>query len=244
MKKTLNILTLVLFSLPIFSCDNGVSDIESLQPLQDSTTIMSSSSNVDRSISKTLASQIISSLDFNKNGSIDISEAPIRVEGLKDILLNYSETDKGFTPLKPLTVKKVLDTFLQTKGSTLVISNGKVSEKNKSKLVSNLTGFLLKDTSTSNGKLVSCYSSDMGYTTRKKFFTFSNLDSSLVSNKILGQFELESGKDSSYGYLAIHRDYLKVGENKSRFEFYDHSDFDTNLSKESTQKFTDPVISF
>lgn len=242
MKKIISLLTLGLCSAIIFSCDN-VSNTDELQPIQDETTTLSNkNTNSDRTISKDLASKLVSALDANKDGLIDATEAPIRVEGAKDVLLNYVETNVGFNKLNPLPVKKVLDTFLYAKSSAIVISNGKIAEKNKSKLVSNLVALLLKDTSTGTGKTVTCYSSDMGYTTRKKFFTFSSLDSALLTTKILGQFALESGKDSSYGYLAIHRDYLMVDKYKSRLEFYDFSDFGDNLPPSSTHQFTDPQV--
>ena len=254
MFKDLKPTLLIGISLTIISCSSE--ETLPVLPEQNNSIETKISSTDIKAIDKDFAKAILEALDINKNGTIDVTEAPIIIgEANKDPLAynfelvaqanslkNYELiSEKTFKPSKAITINMVLDKFLKNKNSVLTIYNGKIAEKNKNKISSNLAKVLLKDDST-EGNRVNTFAKEIGFTTKKAFYAISKLDSSTLNKKILEQFQNENGTEVSIGSLTIYRDTLSINNHNARISFYEYSSFTRDLPKVGSFKFTDPRV--
>lgn len=248
-------IAIIFSSLLVFSCSANNNSLENtIQAEPNNSNI---SSNNSRTIDKTFAKEIFEALDLNKNGVIDATEAPIIIgEANKDPLAfnfqlvsanssikNYDLiNEKSLKANKAITINNAVDKFMKNKDSVLTIYNAKISESNKNKIVTNLSKVLLKD-KTNEGNRINCFAKEIGYTTKKAFYTVSKIESSLLPKKIEEQFKYDQGTDISYGSLTIYRNAFAINNHESRIAFYDYSSFTRNLPKTVVFEFINPTVS-
>lgn len=254
MKKIVSLFSVCALSFSLFSCSNEISSVENSPEQVNALATVKKNSISERSINPELAKQIVESLDFNKDGSIDVTEAPIGVmsgTGGNQTFVNlenhkFSNSYTEYEGTQPLSVKAVVDTLMQDNGS-LSIHNGKVSEKNKAKVISALSNLLVKDSINQKGK-VYAFSSNVGYFTGKSTYILGKLDVSDLSKAISKHFEIESGsvngitKQTGVGSISIARDYITIDKYNSRISFSSYSTFDSSLPLFGSTKLKDPKV--
>lgn len=256
MKKIISLFSACVFSFSLASCSNDVLEVqapaEQVNALARPIVKNSSTMNA-KSINPELARQIVEALDFNKDGSIDVTEVPLSVmsgnAGQNFVNLENHKFSNSYTEYEgtqPLPVKAIVDTLLQDAGM-LSFKSGAVSEKNKDKVASVLANLLIKD-NTAEANKVYGFSSTVGYFTGKHTYVLIKMDASWLKKKILQQFEIESGsvngvkKQTANGSVSINRDYLMIDKYKSRLGFSDHSDFDSGKPLFGSETLKDPKV--
>lgn len=212
---------LMLSSSLIFSCASQ--DLVSPELTTDSSNI---ASNIQKPVkndasnpkvmSLAFATQIASALDINKDGNIDATEAPISIGDMKSgFISNHEQNGLDGKPTTPLAVKAVAER-LAVFDASLGIYGTKISEKNRTKLLSNLSSVLVKDTIADGGKIFG-YSSDVGYFTGKTTAKVCKMDTALISKMIEAQFHISSADkvngqpaQMANGSVSIFGSYLTI----------------------------------
>ena len=199
-----------------------------------------------KGISAGFAQQIASSLDLNKDNSVDASEAPISLTS-SAYTTNINNSDNssitGYTPTKPITVATISDYL--TKGFDLVIYGSKTSEKNKAQISSAIAKVLVKDTIGESNKAYG-YGITIGYFTGKTTIMVRNMDASLLAKRINEQITVGQGTingepyKGANGALVILSSYATIdGKYKSRLNFSNYQDFGSGIQLFGSHKITD-----
>ncbi len=243
MKKNLvNSLFAVIALTSIVSCSSA-DNITSTDLNNNSVNI---SSNVQKPIkndisnprimSLSYATQIAKSLDANNDGSVDATEAPITVGDLKsESLTNYGQNSLSGTPGVPLKISDIAAKLSVDNGQLSMIGT-RISEKNRAKILSNLSSILAKD-SIGDGNKIYGYSSTIGYFTSKTTIKVCSMDASFIAKKIADQFNISSsdqvnGKPAQManGGMIINAGYATIdGSYKSRLVFTQYDIFNSGL---------------
>ena len=190
-----------------------------------------------KGISAGFAQQIASSLDLNKDNSVDASEAPISLTS-SAYTTNINNSDNssitGYTPTKPITVATISDYL--TKGFDLVIY-GSIS--------SAIAKVLVKDTIGESNKAYG-YGITIGYFTGKTTIMVRNMDASLLAKRINEQITVGQGTingepyKGANGALVILSSYATIdGKYKSRLNFSNYQDFGSGIQLFGSHKITD-----
>lgn len=252
MKKIVSLFSVCAFSFSLFACSNEISNLETSPEQVNALATVKKNSISQRSMNQDLIKQIVEALDINKDGMIDVTEAPIGVmsgNGQNFVNLENYDYDNSYTEFKgtqPLAVNKVVETFMQDGGS-LSVSNAKISEKNKAKVISALSSLLVKD-SIADGSKVYAFSSNVGYFTGKSTYILGKLDASGLGKAISKHFEIEKGsvngitKQTGVGSISIARDYITVDKYNTRISFSSYSTFDDSLPLFGSHKIKDPKV--
>lgn len=253
MRKIVSFFSICAFSFSLFACSNEISAVDPSSDQVNALAAPKKNSLSSRSMSPELAKQIFESLDINKDGFIDVTEAPVGVShgsvGKDYVNLENYDYTNSYTEYKgtqPIAVKTAIDSFLQDGGS-FSVGNAKISEKNRSKIVSSLANLLVKDSINDGGKVYG-FSSNVGYFTGKTKYVICNMDASLLAKKIGQQFEIESGsvngitKQTAVGSIGVSRDYITIDKYNTRLSFSSDSTFDSGLPFFSSHTLKDPKV--
>ncbi|MBC7474592.1 MAG: hypothetical protein H7263_09900 [Candidatus Sericytochromatia bacterium] len=188
-----------------------------------------------RVMSLSYATQIAKALDINNDGSVDATEAPIQIGDLKsDSLSNYTQDLSG-TPSTPLKISDIAAKLFVNDGQLSMIGT-RISEKNRAKVLGNLSSVLAKDSIGDSGKIYG-YSSTVGYFTSKTTIKVCSMDASFIAKKITDQFNISSsdkvnGKPAQManGGININAGYATIdGSYKSRLVFTQYDIFNSGL---------------
>lgn len=234
MKNKLSLLILSLFSLSACSSPDITPDLNNMEQVNINTAKVSTNNSPENS---NYLKSVISSLDLNNDGKIEATEVPILVGG-KNVNYVYNNDGSAITGYLPkqgteMTVNQILD--MMNKGAGLSIMSSKVSEKNKTKIISNFVSSVMKDPLAEKGK-VSGFATTVGYFTAKTTVVIRSMDASILKRELQEQLDIGNGTINGQPYQSGNGSVTLLpnlsvidGKYKARLNFSDYNDFESGI---------------
>ncbi len=246
MKKQASVLLLISLFFSACSAPDSITTVPDINTQVNSSANKTVKNNISsKYMDSNFMNQVASSLDLNKDGSIDVTEAPIMIGG-KNVNYVYNYESNAFNdtpPTKAMPITQIVE--LMSQGATLSVKGSKRSEKNKDKISSSLAGILVKDSISESGKVYG-YSTNIGYFTGKTTAMVRNLGASDLAKRINQQITVGKGTVNGNPYqiangsININPYYVTIdGKYKSRLNFSDNSDFESGIQLFGSHKISD-----